>query len=222
MLDLKGLKKFLKNRKASMLRKYETFFSSPNESLTETYIRFTNLLSNLEGLDVKIPREKVLSKFLDILPMKWLQLVLVVRNNFTLEKHTLSSLYGTFLFHEQNTKERLSTKRGVRSQSSSSTTAETSISSELVSTSDETSSLKRIMFELLECNALSVDTEDCEENNDDDLMVMVAKTFMRFRTCSNRFNRSGPSNYNGSKPIDKSSIICFKCGKKGHYMKDCP
>ncbi|HEY5234741.1 MAG TPA: hypothetical protein VIJ14_01075, partial [Rhabdochlamydiaceae bacterium] len=216
-----GTEEVLENRKASMLRKYETFFSLPNESLTETYIRFTNLLSNLEGLDVKIPREKVLTKFLDILPMKWLPLVLVVRNNFTLEKHTLSSLYGTFLFHEQNTEERLSAERGARSQSSSTTVAEMSRSSALVSTSDETSSLKRILSELLECKILSVDTEDCEEKNDDDLMAMVAKTFTRFRTRSNRFNRSGPSISAGSKPIDKSFIICFKCGKKGHYMKEC-
>lgn len=78
------------------------------------------------------------------------------------------------------------------------------------------------MAELLECNQLKVDTEDVVEKEDDDLMALVAKTFSRFRARNKWFSKGNPSGPSNSKSYDKSPITCFKCGKNGHFMKNCP
>jgi hypothetical protein len=49
-------------------------------------------------------------------------------------------------------------------------------------------------------------------------MAMIAKTFGRFKS------RSSQSNQRFSKPsstTDKTNLTCFKCGRKGHFMKEC-
>lgn len=105
--------------------------------------------------------------------MKWLPLVLVLRNNFTLENHSLNSLSGTFLFHEQNTKERVGDERYSKlNQSSKSILSEQTRLSTLISMIDVSSSLKTILVKF------HIGTEDVDKKPNDDLMAMVSKTLV--------------------------------------------
>lgn len=82
----------------------------------------------------------------------------------------------------------------------------------LVSSVDETSSLKRILVELLECKTFSVELEDVEEKLDDDLMVMLPKYSLGLDLLIIIFFFLKSSS--SSKPFDMSSIVCFICRKK--------
>lgn len=118
--------------------------------------------------------------------MKWWPLVLVMKNNFTLEQHTFNVLYGTFVFNEQNIEEKTVAKRDVKlNYSSKSTLNEQTKSSTLISIYDDSSFLK-ILVKFLECQQLNVDYEDVEEKADDDLIVLITKTFTRYKARKNR------------------------------------
>lgn len=62
-----------------------------------------------------------------------------------------------------------------------------------ISKDDDSSSLKMILVDLLECKLLTVDYEDVEEKANDDLMVMVVKTFAKLRGARNIIFTSGVS-----------------------------
>lgn len=69
--------------------------------------KITCLLNNLESLGVGIDKYKMLVMFLDIVPMKWIPLIPVIKNNFTLDQHTLDTLYRTFIYNELKKKREL-------------------------------------------------------------------------------------------------------------------
>lgn len=150
--------------------------------------------------------------------MKWMPLILVMKNNFTLGiplthyMEFFTTMRKTLVIAERDAKNNYSTK---------SICGEQTRSSALNSTVDS-SSLKKILLELLECKHLNMDdTRDVIEKADDDLMVMVAKTFTRFRARNNIFTGGNSSGSSSSKPFDMSQITCFKCGKRDHFMKEC-
>ena len=53
LTQYEGTQETLVTRKVALNKKYESFFALPNESLTDMYIRFTNLVNQLKALDVK-------------------------------------------------------------------------------------------------------------------------------------------------------------------------
>lgn len=65
-----GTPETMVNRKVALNKKYESFFALPKENLTETYIRFTNLVNQLKALGISKDPEILLEKFCDILPSK--------------------------------------------------------------------------------------------------------------------------------------------------------
>ena len=219
LTQFEGTADTIATRKVALNKKYETFFAIPNESLTDTYIRFTSLLNQLEGLGVKKDKEIVLEKFCDILPSKWGMMILVLRQSKTLHSHTLNSLYGAFRYTQEN-----NTDRAVAEQDSINHLSNNSsrpvqnfepVGTALVS-SESKNSLMEIMDSLYSSELMDNVSHECEETDNDDLMCMVAKTFNRFRA---RSNASFASTSNSK--IDKTNLTCFKCGRKGHFMKEC-
>ena len=91
----------------------------PNESLTDTYIRFTQVVNQLRALGVEKDKEILLEKFCDILPSKWTTLIMVLRQSQTLHSHTLNSLYGVCRYTEENTSERVLAEQDAFNHSSS-------------------------------------------------------------------------------------------------------
>ena len=221
LIQFEGGDDTIVTRKVALNKKYESFFALPNEDLTGTYTRFTNLVNQLKGLGVEKDKEILLEKFCDILPTKWSNMILVLRQAKTLHSHTLASLYGAFRYTEENHAQRVVAEQDALNHvsSTSKVTSQTvaPCSALLSSESTPVYSMKKMMSELLESGSSSFSTSDCDETDNDDLVAMIAKTFNRFKAKSNRF--SGPSA--SSATTDKANLTCFKCGKKGHFMKEC-
>jgi hypothetical protein len=79
--------------------------------------------------------------------------------------------------------------------------------------------MKEMLNSLLNSGLNTEISDDCLETDDDDLVAMIAKTFNMFKHKYNRFN--GPNNASSSNSLDKTSLTCYKCSKKGHFMKEC-
>jgi gag-polypeptide of LTR copia-type/Zinc knuckle len=221
LTQYEGTTETLVNRKVALNKKYESFFALPDESLTGTYIRFSNLVNQLRALGVTKDPEILLEKFCDILPSKWENLILVLRQGKTLHSHTLNSLYGAFKFTEENKAERVMAERDAKNHVSSSSHVvqytEPQSAALLSSESDQSHSMKRVMSELMNSEISDNLSTGCDEDDNDDLVAMIAKTFNRFKAKS--FRSSGPNASSSS--TDKTNLTCFKCGRKGHFMKEC-
>ena len=219
LIQFEGGDDTIVTRKVALTKKYETFFALPNESLTDTYTRFTNLINQLRGLGVDKDKEILLEKFCDILPSKWSHMILVLRQSKTLHSHTLASLYGAFRFTEENNAQRVMAEQDALNHASSSrvvSKSEPPCAALLSSESVQSHSVKKVMSELMNSGISDV-VDSCEETDNDDLVAMIAKTFNRFKAKSNRFHGQPSS----SSSNDKANLTCFKCGKKGHFMKEC-
>ena len=152
-------------------------------------------------------------------------MIMVLRQGKTLHSHTLNSLYSAFRFTETNSSERVVAEQDALNHASGSNVSlnivQTSLptgTAFLSSESKHITSMKKIMADIYESNMLSEITTECDETGNDDLMCMVAKTFNCFKA---RSKRSFGPNASGSNSVDKTNLTCFKCGKKGHFMKEC-
>ena len=222
LIQFEGGDDTLVTRKVSLNKKYESFFALPNEDLTGTYTRFTSLINQLKGLGVEKDKDILLEKFCDILPTKWSHMIMILRQGKTLHSHSLASLYGAFRYTEENHAQRIVAEQDALNHVSSipkvaSNNTEPHCSALLSSESVQAYSMKKMMSELMESGASNCSSSECDETDEDDLMAMIAKTFNRFKAKSNRF--SGP--HASSASPDKANLTCFKCGKKGHFMKEC-
>ena len=222
ILQFEGGSDTLSTRKVALNKKYETFFAEPNESLTGTYTRFTSLINQLRGLGIEKDKDILLEKFCDILPSKWENMILVLRQGKTLYSHTLASLYGAFRFTENNNAQRVVAEQDSlnHARSSKGVNLNNQPCAALMSAENvQSHSMKEMLNGLLNSGLTTEISDDCYESDNDDLVAMIAKTFNRFKHKSNRFN--GSKNASSSNSLDKANLTCYKCGKKGHFMKEC-
>ena len=206
-------------RKVSLNKKYESFFALPNESLTGTYTRFLSIVNQLKALGVEKDKEILLEKFCDILPTKWSHMILVLRQGKTLHTHTLSTLYGAFRFTEENQAQRVEAERDALNHASEQVAVVNNSGPPCAAllSSESVFSMKKMMSDLMDSGVTNNVSPDCDEDDNDDLMAMIAKTFNRFKARANK-----PSGHSApSSSIDKTNLTCFKCGRKGHFMKEC-
>ena len=179
------------------------------------------MVNQLKALGVTKEKEILLEKFCDILPSKWENLILVLRQGKTLHSHTLASLYGAFRFTEENKAERAVAEQDAKNHASTGTAmvqySEPQGTALLSSESNESDSVKKMVAELMKTGITDYATHECDEDDNDDLVAMLAKTFNRFKAKSKRPGKPFASNTS----VDKSDLACFKCGKKGHFMKEC-
>ncbi|KAL8126211.1 hypothetical protein AgCh_013485 [Apium graveolens] len=74
-----------KNRKTILTQEYEHFDSKSDESLTDTYDRFTKMLNDLTLVDKEYDPEDSNLKFLLALPEKWDLKATIIRDNYELD-----------------------------------------------------------------------------------------------------------------------------------------
>ena len=178
LTQYEGTPETMINRKVALNKKYESFFALPKESLTETYIRFTSLVNQLKALGLTKEPEILLEKFCDILPSKWENLILVLRQGKTLHSHTLNSLYGAFRYTEENSVERAVAERGavnhVPMSSPSVHFSEPKGSALVSSESVQKHSVKKMVCDLMNSGYVVEASSEIDETDDDDLMAMMA------------------------------------------------
>jgi hypothetical protein len=227
-IQFEGTEEVRANRKIDLKRSYETFFAKPNESLDDTYNRFKCHLDDMTNADIVIDAYELNHKFLDILPYKWQGLRQILRNNGSLRTHTLQSLFGVFQFEERaaaqvkraeaDSRRNEAITPAVKSSNASSSTSMALVSSETVeipnydvnNVDDEATLDSIVKF------ASSLDTD--ERNS-------LLNEFMEFALVAGskyarKWRRPG-SNVKPAGGYDKSQDTCYKCGKKGHYQKEC-
>ena len=160
-------------------------------------------------MEIIIEPEDLLEKFCDILPSKHEAIIGTMRNSGSLYKHNLETLHAAFKHDEESHVKRLIDERNAyanavgyhqtipSSQYSASTALvaavteapELDIQQILLSSNSTTTflSLNKMMSDLCSSRWLNNITEEDEENENDDLFCMVAKTFNRFKSRSKRF-----------------------------------
>jgi gag-polypeptide of LTR copia-type/Zinc knuckle len=227
-IQFEGTEEVRANKKIDLKRSYETFFAKPSESLSDTYNRFKCLLDDMTNVDIIMDAYELNHKFLDILPYKWQGLRQILRNNGSLKTHSLQSLYGVFQFEEKaaaqvkraeadSRRNDVSTPSGASSSNASSSTSLALISAENIDiTSKDVREADEATLNSIVNFASSLDPE---ERND------LVNEFMEFALVAGskyakKWRKTGPG-FKSTGGFDKSQETCYKCGKKGHYQKEC-
>nr|XP_043632932.1 uncharacterized protein LOC122604096 [Erigeron canadensis] len=161
---------------------------------------------------------------IDSLPLKWQNLRQILRTTKKIQELDLKELFGTLQFKEkalaQNIRASTESRRHVSSSSAASTSANpltdplALISTEPIYPNDgaSTSALPASFQALVE----ELDVEEKQEMFSDfvEFALIARKKYSRKWN-----NRKSVAPY---KPhVDKSQEECWKCGRKGHYQKEC-
>ena len=96
----KGTKPIQKNMKSLQIQEYEYFEAKSEETLTETYDRFTKLLNDMTMHDKYYDNEDVNTKFLRSLPEMYDEKTTAIREANDLDEITLEAVYGKLRDYE--------------------------------------------------------------------------------------------------------------------------
>ena len=86
-------------------------FALKYETLSETFLRFTSLIAELEMIEIIMEPEDLLEKFCDILPSKHESIIGTMRKFGSLYKHNLETLHAAFKQDEESRVKRLIDER---------------------------------------------------------------------------------------------------------------
>ena len=79
---------------------YELFKMKPNESISEMFTRFTDIINGLEGLGKRVSEQDNVSKILRCLPSKWNSKTEVIEETKNLKELPLEKLIGFLMTYE--------------------------------------------------------------------------------------------------------------------------
>ena len=95
----------VKNTKVNMLvHTYEMFRMEPNESITDMYTRFTNIVNAMRSLGKVISNADLVNKILRSLPTSWDPKVTAIQEAKDVDKLPLEQLVGSLMTYELNLK----------------------------------------------------------------------------------------------------------------------
>lgn len=183
----------VKESKISMLvHNYELFKMDANESITDMFTRFTNIINALKGLGKVYTTSENVRKILRSLPKTWEAKVTAIQEAKDLTKLPLEELIGSLMTHEITMKEHLEDE----------------------SKKKKSIALKTISFE--------VDSEDEDALDEDDIAYFSRKYknfIKRKKQFKKHLSTQRESKGEKSK---KDEVICYECKKPGHIRTDCP
>ena len=97
----------VKNTKINMLvHTYEMFRMEPNESITDMYTRFTNIVNAMRSLGKVISNADLVNKILRSLPTSWDPKVTAIQEAKDVDKLPLEQLVGSLMTYELNLKQK--------------------------------------------------------------------------------------------------------------------
>ncbi|XP_070022863.1 uncharacterized protein [Nicotiana sylvestris] len=95
----------VKQSKIDMLTtEYELFRMNDDESIQEMHTRFTSIINELNSLGETIPRNKLVSKILSILPRPWESKLNAITESKDLQELTIEELVGNLKTYEMKRK----------------------------------------------------------------------------------------------------------------------
>ncbi|KAL8148754.1 hypothetical protein AgCh_005933 [Apium graveolens] len=225
-----------KNRKTILTQEYEHFDSKSDESLTDTYDRFTKLLNDLSLVDKEYDLKDSNLKFVLALPEKWDLKATTIRDNYELADMSLDEIYGMLKTRELEMEKRKKRHGGKY---------------KIVALKTEE---KPIVFKKAKGKALIIQSDSESSDSDDDdsepenlsevdvdvemmqLYALMVKgitkiAYKKFRKGKKFSRKGGSSNKKGFRKTegkggksdrgDNSNIKCYNCGERGHISPDC-
>ena len=183
----------VKESKISMfVHNYELFKMDANETITDMFTRFTNIINALKGLGKVYTTSENVRKILRSLPKTWEAKVTAIQEAKDLTKLPLEELIGSLMTHEVIMKEHLE---------------------------DESKKKKSIALKTI---SLEVDPEDEDGLDEDDIAYFSRKykNFIKRKKYFKK-HLSTQKESKGEKS-KKDEVICYECKRSGHIRTDCP
>ncbi|XP_063942734.1 uncharacterized protein LOC135150381 [Daucus carota subsp. sativus] len=232
-----GSEEVRENKKEILVAQYEQFGSNPGEGISEVFIRFNNLINNLNLNGKYYDNKEVNLKFLLTLPEHLEHRITAIRESRDLTEISLEQLYGvlkTYELEQAQTKQRYGWGKTLNTSTSVSNSTALIIQSPLVKERKvvvpSRSSQEYVVPEMGHTSVSMGDDEfySMEELDqlEDESLAMFARKFsnMRFRkNPSYKFKSSGSKFQKGGSlsttskgayktgMVDRSKFKCFNC-----------
>ncbi|GJR67755.1 retrovirus-related pol polyprotein from transposon TNT 1-94 [Tanacetum coccineum] len=219
------------DRKAVILYEYETFKATEGEQLIDTYLRYLQVINDLNKCGYKKDNYELNYKFLNNLQLEWKQYGTLMRQTKNLMDITIDALYNILKQNQGDVNDAMGYKKK----------AVVVTSDPLALVAEKTKVSKR-----KEKVVVQLDSEGSDDEDISDLKkttALLAKAFNRkkyyAKLTNNNLRTSSASSLANKKPEyveseekkedkkadekkrDMSKVKCYNCKKEGHFAKDC-
>ncbi|GKC12667.1 retrovirus-related pol polyprotein from transposon TNT 1-94 [Tanacetum coccineum] len=181
---------------------YNTFKFKEGRSLTQTFTRYKTLMNELVNDCIKLSKLEINTGFINGLPKKWLSFCQSLKNTNNVKDSELASLFGKLKYEEN-----------------------------LIDNIYETEKNKSLVFAIPLSTAFFSSSifQDFQDSPDDEEDTRSSNEYLNdlekeykaraLLAKSKRFFNKGTQRFSSAKSTDKTK--CHKCGKKGHFERDC-
>jgi hypothetical protein len=184
----------VKESKISMLvHSYELFKMKSDESISEMFTRFTDIINSLKSLGKSYSNVEMVRKILRCLPKSWEPKVTAIQEAKDLTKLPLEELMGSLMTHEIILKEN----------------------------EEESKKKKNIAFKS-STKEEGDDSDDEGDDEDLAFITRKLKRMIRRNQGFKRNSRKEYKGQSSKQEKKKDQIICYECKRPGHVKMDCP
>nr|GEY17972.1 hypothetical protein [Tanacetum cinerariifolium] len=219
------------DRKAVVLYEYETFKATEGELLLDTYIRYLQVINDLNKCGYSEDNCELNFKFLNNLQPKWKQYAIMMRQNKNLMDINIDALYNILKQNQGDVNDAMGLKKKI--------VVVTSDPLALIAEKTNVSKSKEKVF-------VSSDSKGSEADDFSELKkitALLAKAFNRrkfYSTSTNKNLRTSSTSQSANKKQefvktdnkkvekkddekkrDMSKVKCYNFKKEGHFAKDC-